>query len=104
MDIPDPPPPPTSSLLQLRSPSPTNTRPTTANIHALLPQGPEIAEALSKKDKCNNTLKIYYNRSKFWLVSSLGNKDYMKEMNKGNSVLLSLLMSSNLMCNTGHAP
>ena len=42
--------------------------------------------------------------NEFWLVTSFGSKQYITEMKIANSVLLSLFMTSNEICNTGHAP
>ena len=41
--------------------------------------------------------------NKFWLFRSFGRKDHIKEMKIAISVLLNLFMTSNELCNTGHA-
>ena len=60
-----------------------------------------IKVLISKSNKPGHDL-IQIN--KFWLVRSFVSKDYIKETEIADSILLSLLMTSNEMCNTGHAP
>ena len=54
--------------------------------------------------KLMKTIWQFYYIDKFWLVRLVGNKEYTKEMKIADSIEMSLLATSNEMCNTGHAP
>ena len=55
------------------------------------------------KSQLHNMSAFHFKMNKFWLVRSLGSKHYIKEMKIASSGLLSLFMTSNDMCTSGHA-